>query len=263
MKMNEATPEARRELMERFISRYWPPVYAYLRRKRHRPEEAAEITQAFFSDVVMTRDLAGKADPERGRLRSYLLTALDRYLIDRSRRDGARGVAIPIDQGALEREEDRLLRAEPTDESHEFDRRWAFGMLDEAMRRCERHYRNGDKAGHWTLFEARVLQPAITGNRPPSLKDVCEAHGFRSVAHATSGIYQVRQRIRTLLREVVSETVINPREVDAELQELPRLISPEASGEREEEPAATDGRRRIRRSPDDGLLADRGEGSVD
>lgn len=223
--LSDASPETQRAVLHRFVSQYWPPVYASLRRRRFRPEEAAEITQAFFSDVVLTRNLVGRADPERGRLRSLLLTSLDNYLIDQKRRQDARGDLISLDPNALEQEEDRLRRSDSLPHAHEFDRRWAFGMLDEAMRRCEAHYRDGGNPGHWTLFETRIVQPAITGNSAPSLAQLHEAHGFRSAAHAASGIYQVRQRIRTLLREVVAETVANPRDVEEELRELLRLIS--------------------------------------
>ena len=63
------------------LSKYWKPVYCYLRRKGHDNEQAKDLTQGFFHDVVLGRNLIQKADQSKGRFRSFLLIALNRYLI--------------------------------------------------------------------------------------------------------------------------------------------------------------------------------------
>ena len=69
---------ARGEALEALVTRYWPAAYAYLRNRGHRQEEAAELTQAFFAEVVLGRDLFGRADQNNGKLRSFLLTEIGR-----------------------------------------------------------------------------------------------------------------------------------------------------------------------------------------
>ena len=79
----------RKEAVGAILERYWKPVYCYLRRKGHDNEAAKDITQGFFCDVVLSRNLVPQADPTKGRFRTFLLTALDRYVIDRHRKEAA------------------------------------------------------------------------------------------------------------------------------------------------------------------------------
>ena len=69
-------------LIELLLKKYWKPVYCYLRRRGYGNEEAKDLTQGFFQEVVLGRKLIDKADRTRGRFRSFLLTALNRFLIN-------------------------------------------------------------------------------------------------------------------------------------------------------------------------------------
>ena len=51
---------------------YWRPLYSFLRRQGYRPEDARDLTQGFFADLIETRTYA-RADREKGRFRSFLL----------------------------------------------------------------------------------------------------------------------------------------------------------------------------------------------
>ena len=70
----------KRALIGDLLGDYWKPVYCYLRRRGHGNEEAKDLTQGFFQEVVLGRELIQRADPNRGRFRTLLLTALDHYL---------------------------------------------------------------------------------------------------------------------------------------------------------------------------------------
>ena len=223
--------DRRRDALELLIGRYWPPVYAHLRSQGKSRDAAAELTQAFFAEVVLDRGLFDKAQQSRGRLRTLLLTALKRFGIDQHRRGTARrtDVTIPLDQ--LHIEDTRLG---PTSASagdaalhaieKPFERRWAMSMFEEALRRCEAHFRDTGRAGHWELFETRVLRPAITQNEARPLAELAEPLGFKSPALAAAAVQVVKRRATALLREVVAETVDDGEDVDEELAEVRRYL---------------------------------------
>ena len=79
------------------LERYWKPVYCYLRRKGHGNEEAKDLTQSFFHEIVLNRRLVERADASKGRFRSFLLHALDQFLIDQMRR-GSTQSRIPAEK---------------------------------------------------------------------------------------------------------------------------------------------------------------------
>ena len=91
-----------RALIESLLEDYWKPVYCYLRRKGYSNEEAKDLTQGFFHEVVLERHLVEKADPAKGRFRSFLLMALNRYLANVRKRDerqrrAPRGRLVPLE----------------------------------------------------------------------------------------------------------------------------------------------------------------------
>ena len=79
----------RRALTGELLKSYWKPVYCYLRRKGFHNEQAKDLTQGFFQEIVLGRDLVQSADPAKGRFRTLLLTALERYLASDHRRQTA------------------------------------------------------------------------------------------------------------------------------------------------------------------------------
>ncbi|NIP51746.1 MAG: hypothetical protein GWN94_15880, partial [Phycisphaerae bacterium] len=91
-----------RALIGLLLDKYWKPVYCYLRRKGYGNEEAKDLTQGFFHEVVLSRELIRRADQSRGRFRSFLLHALNQYLIDEKRRQTSlkripRNKLVPLD----------------------------------------------------------------------------------------------------------------------------------------------------------------------
>ena len=215
-----AASQRRRTVREELARRYWPPCYAFLRRTGQSRDNARDIVQGFFADVVYPRDLFERADPARGRLRSWLLTALKNYHKDQLRRRHASTVSINFNYA-----EDRDAVEPDTSVSPEdnFVRLFALGFLHEAMRRCEVHFA-ADKPAHWNLFVERELLPAIAGTERPELKNVAPKHGFAKVDRAAAAIQVVRERLKLLLREVVAETMPDPAEREEEYQTVLALL---------------------------------------
>ncbi|MDY7109663.1 MAG: hypothetical protein SYC29_13595, partial [Planctomycetota bacterium] len=206
------------------ITRYWPPVYASLRRMGHSRDRAAELTQAFFVDVVIGRGLLDQADARRGRLRGLLLAALKRFAIDRHRRQQARPDGDGLSLDGLEREEGFLARDPARDADEIFQRRWAVAVLEEALARCERSCREAGLDKHWAAFEAFVVQPSIGAVAPPPLRRLADELGFASATHVASAMKVVRKRMKLLLREVAAETADDPADQQAEYDRILALL---------------------------------------
>lgn len=219
-------PARASEALARLTELYWPAVYTYLRRRGVLAEEAEELTQSFFAEVVVGRKLFSSAFPDRGRLRSLILTALRNYSHDVARRTAGRGrdrpqtIRMSADFGA---EEQLVAVCEGTPEDG-FDRRWAVALLTESLRRCELHFRECGKSGHWALFDARVLRPAITSREALPLAFEHEARDFDSRADAAAAVQTVKRRFHAVLRDVIAESIAAGEDLDAEVADVIRIL---------------------------------------
>src|SRR5262245_65384679 len=124
--------------LRQLLERYWYPLYAFVRRKGHDSEEACDLTQEFLSRLL-EKNLLRSADPGKGRFRTFLLTALSRFLVDEWRREGRqiRGGGRSILSLDLVGAEARY-RLEPADTltpERIYERRWAMTLLERALKR--------------------------------------------------------------------------------------------------------------------------------
>src|SRR5262245_21321197 len=154
-------PERSRSAMTRLLETYWYPLYAFARRKGHGSEEASDLTQEFLLGLLDGRFL-GDADPRKGRFRTFLLTAFERFLVDeyrRERRDKRGGGRPILSLSSIDAEE--RYRFEPADTltpQQIYERRWALTLLETTLRRLEEEMA---AAGREELFAA--VKPILTG----------------------------------------------------------------------------------------------------
>ena len=203
--------------LEALCRAYWAPVHAFVRRRGCEPEEARDLTQSFFA-MLLAKDLFGAADRERGKFRSFLLGALNHFLLnewDKARRlKRGGGVAIvSLDECDAE---DRRLHEPIDDLSPEklFDRRWAETVLERVLARLRGEY---EAAGHGARFEQG--KPWLLGDGDGSYADAAvqlkmEETGVRTL------VSRLRRRFRELMRAEIAETVSGPAEVDEEIRAL-------------------------------------------
>jgi RNA polymerase sigma-70 factor (ECF subfamily) len=203
---------------------YWPPVYAYLRRSGLTRDAAAESTQAFFADVAIGRDLFSRVETRSGSLRVVLLAALKRFLVDRHRRSAARGAERLAGLGQAEVEEGILSELEGLPPDAAMERRWAIGVLHEALARCRGHFEATGRDRHWAVFAQRVIQPAIALAAPPSLAAVALEHGFASPAAAAAAIQVVKKRLVALIQEVAAEHASRPEEAETVFRDVVHFV---------------------------------------
>ena len=212
--------------LETLLARYWSPVYAWLRSRGHDAETAADLTQSFMCDVVLQRDLIGKADRARGRFRSFLLSALRNYEVDAHRRDRGRDgrrarTLLPDDPAAWR-------AAEPCagdDPARAFERQWAAAIFHEALSRTERACGANGMARHWRAFEARCLHPILHGAAPISIDALVDELHAETPLEISSLLHSAKRRFRAELLAVITETIDESADVEHELAALRAFLA--------------------------------------
>jgi RNA polymerase sigma factor (sigma-70 family) len=212
-----ASPRAAAAL-EKLCQAYWYPLYAYVRRRGHSPEDAQDLTQEFLARFLESAALQG-VSPAKGRFRSYVLASLNHFLANawnraHTRKRGGHARIVSLDEGMAE----ERFRLEPaTDLTPEklFDRRWALALLDQALRRLEQEWTEDGKSG---LFQhLRGFLAEVKGAVPYA--EVARQAGI-SEAAARQAVHRLRRRYRDLLRREIAHTVDRPDEVEDELRHL-------------------------------------------
>ena len=209
---------AAHEALEKLCRIYWRPIYSFLRRKGVSPEEAEDITQGFFAQLL-ERGSLDAVRKEKGRLRSFLLGGLKYFLADEQRR------ALAVKRGKGQRfisfEElraDQRIEMEPADTVTAemiYERRWALTVLERVINRLKDEYR---AAGNAALFDSlKELLPDEPG--APSQADIAARLGMTENA-VRQAFYRFRQRYQALLREEIAHTVATPGDIEPELRHL-------------------------------------------
>ena len=208
------------------MEQYWKPVYCYLRRKGYDNEEAKDLTQGFFHEVVLGHDLIQTAEPSKGRFRSLLLIALNRYLINVHNSETARK-RIPKDRlVSLDLDESSDL-PEPLAESSpedSFNYAWVSTLLERVLAEVEAKCHEDGLSAHWHLFHDRVLQPILERGDPPPLPTLCEHYGIGEAGKVSNMIVTVKRRFQDTLRRRLRDSVVSDVEAREELQELRRFF---------------------------------------
>jgi len=208
--------------LEQLCLAYWYPLYAYVRRRGYSAEDAQDGTQSFFARILEGNVLP-RASSQRGRFRSFLLTALQNFLADEhdratARKRGGGHQAVSLD--ALEGEARYAL--EPIDVVTPdilFERRWATTVLEEAWRLLETEY---EAEGKLALFrELRRFNSAQES--APGYDEIGRKLGLPENT-VKSLVHRMRRRYRTLLRTEIARTVEGPGEVDEEIRYLLRVL---------------------------------------
>jgi RNA polymerase sigma factor (sigma-70 family) len=212
-----------RDALSELCQAYWRPVYAYIRRHGRTPEQAADLTQSFFLHLLEHRGF-DRADPVRGRFRSYLLTSARNFLAnardhDLSARRGGRVAHESID--LVETERHLALEAAHSQYSPEaaFERQWAVRLMERAVEALGREY---SARRQRSLFEQ--LRPFLTSDSVPAANHTPSPTEMSDAALRTA-IHRLRKRFADALRSEIGDTVGDAADVDDELRHLLRILS--------------------------------------
>ena len=216
-----------RSLIGGLAKDYWRPVYCYLRRKGYGNDESRDLTQGFFQEVVLGRELIRRADPAKGRFRTLVLTALDRYLAN-VRRGQAAQKRIPPDKLIhLQRANGSDLPevAEDVTCEESFNYAWVSELLDRVFEEVEAECRGGGMTTHWDLFHDRVLRPILEGKDPPSVAELCARYGIEEPAQASNMIFTVKRHRQGTLSRQVRESTTYDEEINEEMAALRQFLA--------------------------------------
>jgi RNA polymerase sigma-70 factor (ECF subfamily) len=209
---------AAQEALEKLCRTYWRPIFAFLRRQGLRPDEAEDLTQGFFSELLERKSLDA-VRKEKGRLRSFLLGGLKYFLANEQRRAMAikRGKGqrlIPLDELHAD-DRMQIEAADPMTAEMIYERRWALTVLERVLSRLKDEYHS---AGNAALFDSlKELLPDEPGS--PSQAEIGARLGMTENA-VRQAFYRFRQRYQSLLSEEIANTVATPGDVEDELRHL-------------------------------------------
>ena len=215
------SPAAQRAL-EILCRTYWRPLYGFARRQGLAREEAQDLIQDFFARLLEHRNL-DMVRREKGRLRSYLLVSLKRFLAsEQHRASGVKryetGPHIPLEE-LLESEAADFELAETWSADRLYERHWALAVLEQVLGRLESEYR---AAGKGALFDR--LKEFLVGEKGRPLQVEIGAELGMTENAVKQAFHRFRQRYRLLLREEIAHTVAQAGDVEGELRHLVSVL---------------------------------------
>jgi RNA polymerase sigma factor (sigma-70 family) len=215
--------EVRRAALEELCGLYWYPIYVFLRRRGYPQHDAEDLTQGFFVKLLNDETFEA-ADGDKGRLRTFLLTSLNRHLADQLRRQNAqkRGSGWRIIAFEEMNAEERYSH-EPQDQRDPewlFTQAWAHLLIDSVREKLRGTFAETGRIG---VFET-LLPFLVWDDPPPSYREVAQKLDASETAVRLL-VFRMRTKFRELLREEVARTVETPAEVASELEWLKSTLS--------------------------------------
>ncbi len=217
---NLRDPDQVSTALDQLCSVYWAPIYAYLLRSGKSHAEAQDLTQEFMQMAVRQR-LLERADPVAGRLRSWLLSALQNFLANARRYEarqkrGAGATLFALDEREVIPELEGIAsqRLSP-DEA--FDRAWIFALLRHVMDMLAEQYRAAGKAVEYTQLLPWLLDTGTSPQKQAATEAGMSLPNFRVQLH------RLRGRYREILREKVIATLDRDEDYETEIDYLFRI----------------------------------------
>lgn len=206
------------EAVESLCRTYWYPLYAFVRRQGCAPADAEDAIQSFFASLL-EKNYLRRADPLRGRFRTFLLTALKNFLAkewhrQRTLKRGGGTPLLSLDQLTPEELYARES-AHPLSPEQLYDRAWACQILEHVRARLREDYARRGHAERFVLLE---------GFLPGERSDLTYAEaGHRlglSEGTIKAEVHRLKKRFGTLLRTLIAPTVDRAETIEAELHAL-------------------------------------------
>lgn len=209
--------------LEELCGIYWYPLYAYVRRHTSSPEDAADLTQAFFAQFI-ERDCLCNVSPEKGKFRAFLRVCLRRFLANQHRHDvaakrGGGKAVLSIDVGVAE-ERYSLEPAHELTAEKVFERNWAVAVLQRALQQVEQEFA---ARGRQKVFETLRIYLESDDNAP-TYAEAAAGLGM-SETSVKVAVHRLRERYREAVEHEVAQTLEDGAALDDELRALMEALS--------------------------------------
>ncbi len=208
--------------LETLCRAYWYPLYAYVRRSGQSPEDAEDLTQEFFCRLLKKHWL-DSANPEKGKLRTFLIVALKNFMAKEWRhasaaRRGGRQSQVQFDTALAER---RYAADTPALAPQEtFDQQWALALLDLSVSRLREEFAAAGKAADFESLKSCLMAERGAIDYAAVAKQLSVSAGTARVA-----VHRLRKRFREVYREEISQTLANSDDLDGELRHLAAALA--------------------------------------
>ncbi len=219
----KADPHLAERALAELCGSYWPPLYAFARRKGKAPADAKDAVQGFLLQMIEDRQL-GQADPERGRFRTYLQMTFSRYMINEwerataQKRGGLRPV-VELDADAVEARGLPELATAATPE-RAFEERWALTVWEHSLASLAAE---AQARGKSSAFQ--TVRPFLSSEGNADAYAAAGASLGQAPGSVKTLVHRLRRELGETLRREVARTVLDPAEVTAEVQHLRNILA--------------------------------------
>jgi RNA polymerase sigma factor (sigma-70 family) len=212
-----------RAALEALCRAYWFPLYAFARRNGASRHDAEDLTQAFFSHVLAS-DFIARAEPAKGRFRSFLLASLRNFMAKEHARESAQkrgGGLRPVDfdENAAEARFGLATARAELSPSDNFERDWALALLEQALDRLGAEQRAMGKAELFARLRPLLRAGPERGDYETLSVELGIAKGTLTVT-----VHRLQQRYRELVRAEILQTIANADDLDDELRHLLSIL---------------------------------------
>lgn len=218
----DETPAQRQALVE-ILKRYMPALRLHLIARRRLDEHRADdVLQGFLAGKLIEQGIIERARREKGKFRTFLLTALDRYYVSEFRKENARkrGAQATVSIG-----EDTDVAQTSDPGSEQFDVAWARQLLDQAIERMKVECQASGRGDVWGIFEARILGPILHDAPPLEYEQLVSRFGLTSPTQASNLLVTGKRMFARILRSLVGEYAKEDADIDEEIADLTAILS--------------------------------------
>jgi RNA polymerase sigma-70 factor (ECF subfamily) len=206
---------------------YVPALRAHLMHRMQCDEHRADdLLQGFLTDKVLEQRLIGYADPKRGRFRTFLLTALERYVIDTQRRAAAQKRSPQASVKDIDDHIEDLKHPEADrEQSSEFDLAWAKEVVDEVLATMRQQCEQTSRLDLWEVFDVRYLKPAMDGSEPEPHESIADRLKLESAHQSGNLLISAKRMFTRVFMNVVSRYTADEAEMRDEVNDLWRVFA--------------------------------------
>lgn len=212
---NEAAGSA---ALATLLEQYLPPLRVYLRVGwKMNEHEIDDLLQGFVNDKMLEQNLVAQADRARGRFRSFLLKALQHYVISQRRRERVRAT-LPLEEQLTDTAEMRTAE-------RAFEEAWARETVHQALERMRVECEAQGRSEVWEVFRQRVAEPMLTGVDPAPYAALIEQYGLQSPAQASNLLITAKRHYVRCLHAAVGDHVADSDQIPEEIEHLREILA--------------------------------------